>query len=273
MTAQAEEKRATGFEAWSHDRARHFEWAAESMMPRPGAGPKRLIGAMRYAVLGGGKRIRPLLCYAAGEITGADEAVLDRAALALEMIHSYSLVHDDMPSMDNDTLRRGRPTCHVQYGDALQAEAFTVISVPQVPAEIVARLTQTLSRAAGVWGMCGGQALDLAMVGEHPGEAELLRMQAMKTGAMILASVLMGAQSGGWEKLGDGAKAGFSTRSRSALPSRWSTTFSTARRIRRRSAKRPARTKRTTSPPGCRFLVLRAPVSARLSSKTRRFRR
>lgn len=216
MTAQAEEERATGFEAWSHDLARHFEWAAESMMPRPGAGPKRLIGAMRYAVLGGGKRIRPLLCYAAGEITGADEAVLDRAALALEMIHSYSLVHDDMPSMDNDTLRRGRPTCHVQYGealamlagDALQAEAFTVVSVPQVPAEIAARLTQTLSRAAGVWGMCGGQALDLAMVGEHPGEAELLRMQAMKTGAMILASVLMGAQSGGWEKLGDGAKAG-----------------------------------------------------------------
>lgn len=216
MTAQNALQEPLNFQAWSHDRARHFEWAAESMMPRPGAGPKRLIGAMRYAVLGGGKRIRPLLCYAAGEISGADEPLLDRAALALEMVHSYSLVHDDMPSMDNDTLRRGRPTCHVQYGealamlagDALQAEAFAVVSAPAVPAEIAARLTQTLARAAGVWGMCGGQALDLAMVGEHPGEAELLRMQAMKTGAMILASVLMGAQAGSWEKLGDGAKAG-----------------------------------------------------------------
>ena len=266
------------FQRWMKERVSHFEWFAEKMLPQTGIGAKRLVGAMRYSLLGGGKRIRPLLCYAAGTVSGAPEEVLDRAALALEMIHSYSLVHDDMPSMDNDTLRRGRPTCHVQYGealamlagDALQAEAFSVISVPQVPAEIAARLTQTLSRAAGVWGMCGGQALDLAMVGEHPGEAELLRMQAMKTGAMILASVLMGAQSGGWEKLGDGAKAGLV---QYALPSRWSTTFSTARRIRRRSAKRPERTKRTTSPPGCRFLDLREPVSARRSSKMRRFRR
>ena len=205
-----------GFTVWSRERARHFEWVAERMMPQPGGVPKRLIGAMRYSVLGGGKRIRPILCYAAGEVTGASATVLDRAALALEMIHSYSLVHDDMPSMDNDTLRRGRPTCHVQYGealamlagDALQAEAFTVISSPEVPGMIAARLTHILARAAGVWGMCGGQALDLGMVGQHPDIPALSQMQAMKTGAMITASVLMGAQAGAWEAIGDGAKAG-----------------------------------------------------------------
>lgn len=142
--------------------------------------------------------------------------MLDRAALALEMIHSYSLVHDDMPSMDNDTLRRGRATTHVRYGeamamlagDALQTEAFTVLSSPSVPPEAAQRLVQTLARAAGVWGMCGGQALDLEMVGQKPGAAELSRMQAMKTGAMIMAAVLMGAQSGIWTALGDQAKAG-----------------------------------------------------------------
>lgn len=206
------------FQTWMGERARHFEWVAGNLMPRASMAnaPKRLIGAMRYAVLGGGKRVRPLICYAAGVITGAPAAVLDRAALALEMVHSYSLVHDDMPSMDNDTLRRGRPTCHVQYGealamlagDALQAEAFSVVTTSDVPAAIAALLCRTLSHAAGVWGMCGGQALDLAMVGGHPGEAELLRMQAMKTGAMITASALMGAQSGNWAELGDLAKAG-----------------------------------------------------------------
>ena len=164
----------------------------------PGREPKRLAGAMRYALLGGGKRIRPLLCYAAGSVTGAPEAVLDRAALALEMIHSYSLVHDDMPAMDNDQLRRGKPTVHVQYGealamlagDALQTEAFSVLSGADAPAETVLRLVRTLSHASGFYGMAGGQALDLAMVGGHPTEAELLRMQTMKTGALIRAAVL-----------------------------------------------------------------------------------
>ncbi|EHY30324.1 polyprenyl synthetase family protein [Sutterella parvirubra] len=204
------------FETWAHERARHFEWFAESTMPQPGREPKRLTGAMRYAVLGGGKRIRPLLCYAAGQVTGADPKLLDRAALALELIHGYSLVHDDMPAMDNDTLRRGRPTVHVQYGeatamlagDALQSEAFNVLAQAKAPAERVVMLVGTLARAAGVWGMCGGQALDLAMVGGHPGEAELFRMQSMKTGALILASVLMGAQSGEWNRLGDAARGG-----------------------------------------------------------------
>lgn len=204
------------FDAWAHERQRHFEWFAERTMPQPGREPKRLTGAMRYAVLGGGKRVRPLLCYAAGLVTQAPADVLDRAALALELIHGYSLVHDDMPAMDNDTLRRGRPTVHVQYGeatamlagDALQSEAFNVLAQAKAPAERVVMLVGTLARAAGVWGMCGGQALDLAMVGGHPGEAELFRMQSMKTGALILASVLMGAQSGHWDRLGDGARAG-----------------------------------------------------------------
>ena len=179
------------FQRWMKERVSHFEWFAEKMLPQTGIGAKRLVGAMRYSLLGG-------------------------AALALEMIHSYSLVHDDMPSMDNDTLRRGRATTHVRYGeamamlagDALQTEAFTVLSSPSVPPEAAQRLVQTLARAAGVWGMCGGQALDLEMVGQKPGAAELSRMQAMKTGAMIMAAVLMGAQSGIWTALGDQAKAG-----------------------------------------------------------------
>ena len=203
------------FDLWAKERAKHFEWYADSEMPKTGREPKMLIGAMRYAVLGGGKRIRALLCYAAGEVTGAEAPVLDRAALALEMIHGYSLVHDDMPCMDNDTLRRGKPTVHVRYGestallagDALQTEAFTMLAMIEDPA-VSQRLTGTLARAAGVRGMCGGQALDLAMVGTTLDEAHILRMQAMKTGALILASVLMGAQAGAWDKLGDGARAG-----------------------------------------------------------------
>ena len=172
------------FKVWMTETARHFEWYADSTLPKPGREPRRLIGAMRYAVLGGGKRVRALLAY-------------------------------DMPSMDNDTLRRGKPTVHVQYGeatamlagDALQTEAFTVLAAVEPPAA-AARLCATLARAAGVRGMCGGQALDLAMVGGHPGEAELLRMQAMKTGALIQAAVLCGAQAGDWDRLGDGARGG-----------------------------------------------------------------
>ncbi|EJW91419.1 geranyltranstransferase, partial [gut metagenome] len=120
------------FADWRRDRVTHLEWAAGESLPQPGREPKRLIGAMRYATMSGGKRIRALLCYAAGQVTGAEDPILDRAAVALEMIHAYSLVHDDMPCMDNDTLRRGKPTVHVQYGealamlagDALQTEAF-----------------------------------------------------------------------------------------------------------------------------------------------------
>lgn len=204
------------FSVWAHERARHFEWLAETMLPQPGTAPKRLVGAMRYSVLGGGKRIRPLLCYAAGMVARSPESRLDRAALALELIHSYSLVHDDMPAMDNDTLRRGRPTTHVQYGeaeamlagDALQTEAFAILAGIEDDPAATMRLVGTLARGAGVFGMCGGQSLDLAMVGGHPSEAELERMQSMKTGALILAAVLMGAQAGDWDALAPATKAG-----------------------------------------------------------------
>lgn len=209
------------FKAWSRERARHFEWFAESTLPKPGMEPRQLIGAMRYSVLGGGKRIRPLLCYAAGTVARAPDAALDRAALALELVHCYSLVHDDMPAMDNDTLRRGRPTTHVQYGeamamlagDALQAEAFSVLAGISDPAA-AGRLCGTLARAAGVFGMCGGQALDLGMVGGRPDEGALSRMQAMKTGALIQAAVLMGAQCGDWAGLAEEAKAALAIYSR-----------------------------------------------------------
>lgn len=209
------ESQIASFDDWMHESVKHIEWVANDLLPKPGREPRRLIGAMRYAVLGGGKRIRALLCYAAGAVSGAETTDLDRAALALELVHAYSLVHDDMPSMDNDTLRRGKPTVHVQYGeatamlagDALQTEAFTVLAGMKKPVA-VARLCGTLARAAGVRGMCGGQALDLAMVGGHPGEGELLMMQAMKTGALIQAAVLMGAQAGDWDRLGDGARGG-----------------------------------------------------------------
>ena len=209
------ESQIASFDDWMHESVKHIEWVANDLLPKTGREPRRLIGAMRYAVLGGGKRIRALLCYAAGVVSGAEQADLDRAALALELVHAYSLVHDDMPSMDNDTLRRGKPTVHVQYGeatamlagDALQTEAFTVLTGMNHPSA-VARLCGTLARAAGVRGMCGGQALDLAMVGGHPGEGELLMMQAMKTGALIQAAVLMGAQAGDWDRLGDGARGG-----------------------------------------------------------------
>ena len=203
------------FAAWAHAGARHFEGLAETWPPQAGPHPTRLVGAMHYSVLGGGKRIRPLLCYAAGMVARSPEARLDRAALALEFVHSYSLVHDDMPAMDNDTLRRGRPTTHVRYGeaeamlagDALQTEAFAMLAEIDDPAAAI-RLVGTLARGAGVWGMCGGQSLDLAMVGEHPSEAELARMQSMKTGALILAAVLMGAQAGAWDELAATTKAG-----------------------------------------------------------------
>ena len=133
------------------------------------------------------------------------------------MIHSYSLVHDDMPAMDNDTLRRGRPTVHVRYGealamlagDALQSQAFCALAESNADPARIVRLTALLARAAGPAGMCGGQALDLALVGRTCGEEELARMQSMKTGALILASLLMGAQAGRWEALGARAQSGF----------------------------------------------------------------
>lgn len=202
---------------WSRETIAHFEWYAGEKLPTTGHEPRKLIGSMRYSVLNGGKRIRAQLIYAAGLACGAPMGLLDAGALALECIHGYSLVHDDMPSMDNDTLRRGKPTTHVMYGealamlagDALQTEAFDVLASEDADPVKTLRMVRTLARASGVRGMAGGQALDLAMVGKDPAEFELMRMQTMKTGALILASILMGAQAGRWDELGEDARAGF----------------------------------------------------------------
>jgi len=192
------------FAQWVNDATERFEAAASDMLPGAGEVPQRLHEAMRYAVLGGGKHVRPLLVYAAGVVTAADCEALDRAALAVEYVHAYSLVHDDLPCMDNDVLRRGRPTVHVAFdeatamlaGDALQAEAFKVLADGAVPASQTASLMRELAHAAGTQGMCGGQAIDLAAIGQTLSLPELERMHRMKTGALLRAAVLMGALSG-----------------------------------------------------------------------------
>lgn len=168
--------------------------------------PARLGEAMRYAVLDGGKRLRPLLTLAVSEAVGGDPEAAMRAACALELIHAYSLVHDDMPCMDNDVLRRGKPTVHVAFGeaqallagDALQALAFELL-VPEdatVAPAMSAELCRQLARAAGAAGMAGGQAIDLASVGSALDRAGLENMHRCKTGALLQASVMMGAATG-----------------------------------------------------------------------------
>ena len=157
---------------------------------------------MRYAALGGGKRVRPLLAYAAGEVAGADPDVVDAAAAAVELVHGYSLAHDDLPCMDDDTLRRGKPTCHVAFGeamallagDALQALAFEVLARGSMPEP--GRACALLAGAAGVHGMAGGQAIDLEAVGAALDLPELETMHRMKTGALIRAAVRLGAACG-----------------------------------------------------------------------------
>jgi farnesyl diphosphate synthase len=173
--------------------------------------PAGLGQAMRYAVLDGGKRLRPLLVLAAAQAVGGAQAdaapAALRAACAIELIHAYSLVHDDMPCMDNDVLRRGKPTVHVQFGqaqallagDALQALAFELVTPEDgsVPAPVQAALAGLLARAAGYQGMAGGQAIDLASVGLALSEAQLRQMHRLKTGALLLCSVQMGAVCAG----------------------------------------------------------------------------
>ena len=172
--------------------------------------PEGLREAMRYAVLDGGKRLRPLLVLAASEAVGGLAQAALRAACAVELIHAYSLVHDDMPCMDNDLLRRGKPTVHVAYGeasallagDALQAQAFELLAPAAVddaypvPEPMQARLCRLLAHAAGAAGMAGGQAIDLASVGLKLSEAQLRHMHQLKTGALLQGSVLMGAACG-----------------------------------------------------------------------------
>jgi farnesyl diphosphate synthase len=192
------------FQIWLQEAGERFECVADAMLPSADRPPERLHSAMRYAVLGGGKRVRPLIVYAAGDVTNAQADALDRAALAVEFVHAYSLVHDDLPCMDNDVLRRGKPTVHVAFdeatamlaGDALQAEAFQIIADGALPAPQTASLMRELAHAAGTQGMCGGQAIDLAVMGRRIELQELERMHRMKTGALLKAAVLMGALSG-----------------------------------------------------------------------------
>lgn len=185
---------------------RRTEAALERWLPQTTTAPARLHEAMRYSVLGGGKRMRPLLCHAAAEAMGADPHRVDVSACAVELIHAYSLVHDDLPCMDDDVLRRGRPTCHVEYdeatallvGDALQTLAFQLLAEQQAAGEAQRQLAMLtlLATASGSRGMAGGQAIDLAAVGMALSVEELEFMHIHKTGALIRAAVLLGAHAG-----------------------------------------------------------------------------
>ena len=184
--------------------AARVETAIERRLPAASATPSRLHAAMRHACLNGGKRIRPQLAYASGYLLGADENALDDVATAVELIHAFSLVHDDLPAMDDDELRRGRPTVHVAFdeatailaGDALQALAFETLARATAPAAVRIALIETLARASGSLGMCGGQQLDMDATGHVLARADLERLHAHKTGALIRASVRMGALVG-----------------------------------------------------------------------------
>jgi geranylgeranyl pyrophosphate synthase len=181
-----------------------MEQALADRLPGADVVPTRLHEAMRYSVLGGGKRIRPALVFATGRTLGLAEGQVEAAACAIELVHVYSLVHDDLPAMDDDDLRRGRPTCHkafdeataVLVGDALQPLAFQLLARdPQLPpdAAIRLKLIDLLAEASGTFGMAGGQALDLSVQGQAIGIAEVEQMHARKTGALIKVSVMMAA--------------------------------------------------------------------------------
>ena len=209
------------FDEWVRDTRARIEQALAGTLAAADARPARLDEAMRYAVLGGGKRIRALLVHAAGAALGAAPEALDHAASAVELIHAYSLVHDDLPCMDDDVLRRGQPTVHVLHGEALamlvgdglQALAFETLarSLEQgVPADVVVSMVATLARAAGAAGMVGGQAIDLASVGVELDANAVEDMHRRKTGALLSASVRLGGacaarQAGGSSAPQDGA--------------------------------------------------------------------
>ena len=183
-----------------------MESALQRLLPAPEIVPGRLHRAMRYAVLGGGKRVRPLLAFAAGELARADAARIEIVAAAVEMIHAYSLVHDDLPCMDDDVLRRGKPTCHVEFdeatallaGDALQPLAFQLLAENTIAdsAEAQLGMIRILALASGSRGMAGGQAIDLASVGKTLSLPELELMHIHKTGALIRAATMLGARCG-----------------------------------------------------------------------------
>ncbi|MGI4849707.1 MAG: polyprenyl synthetase family protein [Janthinobacterium lividum] len=207
------------FDGWMKTVQTEMEQALLALLPASSQAPQQLHEAMRYATLDGGKRVRPLLVFAAGEFFGAERNLLFRAAAALEMIHAYSLVHDDMPCMDDDALRRGKPTVHKKFGeatallvgDALQSQAFAVLcedGAVGAPDDALANtgtvadparrldMLGVLARASGSLGMCGGQAIDLASVGLPLTLAQLEQMHSMKTGALLSAAVLLGAMAG-----------------------------------------------------------------------------
>jgi farnesyl diphosphate synthase len=201
---------AQDFQAWALSKQVRIEQMLDLAIPPSDLAPKTLHSAMRYSALGGGKRVRALLCYAASELCETDLGITDAAASAVELMHAYSLVHDDMPCMDDDDLRRGKPSCHKQYdeatallvGDALQSLAFEVLSQPELFKNASPQASQQilmlniLAKASGSTGMAGGQAIDLASVGKPLTQTELESMHHLKTGALIQASVLLGAVSG-----------------------------------------------------------------------------
>ena len=196
----------TDFQSWvAHGQSR-FEDVLRQLLPSADVAPQRLHAAMRYSVLEGGKRVRPLLAFAAGELAGAKLERVNNVSAAVELIHAYSLVHDDMPCMDDDVLRRGKPTCHVEYdeatallvGDALQSLAFQLLSDTRLSDDPVKQLkmVKLLAVASGSRGMAGGQAIDLSSVGKQLSLPELEQMHIHKTGALIRAAILLGAYCG-----------------------------------------------------------------------------
>jgi farnesyl diphosphate synthase len=193
----------TDFPSWATRIQARTESALSTLLPSADVAPQRLHTAMRYSILGGGKRVRPLLAHAAGELFGSPADKVDYAAAAVEMIHAYSLVHDDMPCMDDDDLRRGKPSCHKQFddatallvGDALQSLAFQTLAHPELckNAHQQVKMIHLLAIASGSRGMAGGQAIDLASVGISLTQQELEFMHIHKTGALIRAAALLGA--------------------------------------------------------------------------------
>jgi farnesyl diphosphate synthase len=198
--------RPVDFDTWARDIAGRMEHALAELLPPQSAAPSRLHDAMRYSTLGGGKRVRAMLVHGAGELVEAPADRLRIPAAAVEMIHAYSLIHDDLPCMDDDVLRRGKPTCHVEFdeatallaGDALQSLAFQVLAEYKLSdrPESQLQLLQLFGVACGSRGMAGGQAIDLDSVGKTLSLPELEHMHILKTGALIRASVLMGAHCG-----------------------------------------------------------------------------
>lgn len=209
LSSMSEKNQALPFPDWMRGVQTRIEATLARLLPADTILPARLHQAMRYASLGGGKRVRPLLVFAAGELTGGTVERLEIVASAVELIHAYSLVHDDLPCMDDDVLRRGRPTCHVEFdeptallvGDSLQSLAFELLTREELGGTVghAARqleMIRLLARASGSCGMAGGQAIDLAAVGHTLEQPELELMHALKTGALIRAAVMLGALCG-----------------------------------------------------------------------------